>query len=122
MNKMGNQSGKKIVIFFSMLALVGFIPVVANAGTLLDINAGLTSAASTINGTYALVSKLCLAVGAIVGLAGGIRVYVKWNNGDHEIQKGNYWMGWSLCVPALNWNCPFRFFYLKVIIHEKPRN
>jgi hypothetical protein len=97
MNKMGNQSGKKIVIFFSMLALVGFIPVVANAGALLDINAGLTSAASTINGTYALVSKLCLAIGAIVGLAGGIRVYVKWNNGDHEIQKEI--IGWGgACV------------------------
>jgi hypothetical protein len=97
MNKMGNQSGKKMVIFFSMLALVGFLPVVANAGTLLDINAGLTSAAGTINGTYALVSKLCLAVGAIVGLAGGIRVYVKWNNGDHEIQKEI--IGWGgACV------------------------
>ncbi len=97
MKRMVNQSEKKKMIFFSILALVGFIPLVGNAGTLLDINAGLTSAASTINGTYALVSKLCLAVGAIVGLAGGIRVYVKWNNGDHEIQKDV--IGWAgACV------------------------
>ncbi len=60
---------------------------------LADINSGLTTAASTITGTYTLVSKLCLAVGSIVGLAGGIRVYVKWNNGDHEVQKEI--IGWA---------------------------
>ena len=97
MNKMRNQRGNKITILFFVLALTSFIPGLATAGTLLDINAGLSSAASTINGTYALVSKLCLAVGAIVGLAGGIRVYVKWNNGDHEIQKDV--IGWAgACV------------------------
>lgn len=97
MKKMVNQIEKKKVIFFSMLTLLGLIPVVTNAGTLLDINSGLTQAATTISGTYDLVSKLCLAIGAIVGLAGGIRVYVKWNNGDHEIQKEI--IGWGgACV------------------------
>lgn len=97
MKKMVNQIEKKKIIFFSMLTLAGFIPVIANAGTLLDINSGLTQAATTISGTYDLVSKLCLAIGAIVGLAGGIRVYVKWNNGDHEIQKEI--IGWGgACV------------------------
>jgi hypothetical protein len=95
--KMLNQNGKKKVILFSMLALFGLVPGIANAGILLDINSGLTQAATTISGTYDLVSKLCLAIGAIVGLAGGIRVYVKWNNGDHEIQKEI--IGWGgACV------------------------
>src|SRR5665213_3860909 len=93
MKKMVNQMEKKKVIFFSMLALAAFIPVIANAGILLDIDSGLTQAATTINGTYDLVSRLCLAIGAIVGLAGGIRVYVKWNNGDHEVQKEI--IGWA---------------------------
>jgi len=80
-----------------VMVFAAFIPGIADAGSLLDINAGLTSAATTISGTYALVSKLCLAVGAIVGLAGGIRVYVKWNNGDHEVQKEI--IGWAgACV------------------------
>ena len=90
---MVKQTGKKKAFFFFVMAVVAFIPCIADAGTLLDINAGLTSAATTINGTYALVSKLCLAIGAIVGLAGGIRVYVKWNNGDHEVQKEI--IGWA---------------------------
>lgn len=97
MSKMLNQSGKKKVVFFSLLALMGLVPCIVNAGTLLDINSGLTQAATTISGTYDLVSKLCLAIGAIIGLAGGIRVYVKWNNGDHEIQKEI--IGWGgACV------------------------
>lgn len=93
MKKMVKQTVKKKAFFFFVMAFVAFIPCIADAGTFLDINAGLTSAATTINGTYALVSKLCLAVGAIVGLAGGIRVYVKWNNGDHEVQKEI--IGWA---------------------------
>jgi hypothetical protein len=98
MKKKVNQSEKKKSIFlFSMFILAGLIPAIANANVLLDINSGLTQAATTISGTYDLVSKLCLAIGAIVGLAGGIRVYVKWNNGDHEIQKEI--IGWGgACV------------------------
>ena len=97
MKKMSNQTEKRKLIFFSVLILVSLMPGITNAGTFLDINSGLTQAATTINGTYDLVSKLCLAIGAIVGLAGGIRVYVKWNNGDHEIQKEI--IGWGgACV------------------------
>lgn len=97
MKKMSNQIEKRKLIFFSMLTLIALIPGSSSAGTLLDINSGLTQAATTIGGTYDLVSKLCLAIGAIVGLAGGIRVYVKWNNGDHEIQKEI--IGWGgACV------------------------
>ena len=98
MKKKVNQSGKeKNIFFFPMFILAGLIPAIVNANVLLDINSGLTQAATTISGTYDLVSKLCLAIGAIVGLAGGIRVYVKWNRGDHEIQKEI--IGWGgACV------------------------
>lgn len=97
MNQMVKKTGNRKMIFFFMMAAIALIPCIADASTFLDINSGLTQAATTINGTYSLVSKLCLAIGAIVGLAGGIRVYVKWNNGDHEIQKEI--IGWGgACV------------------------
>lgn len=67
----------------AIVILIAFIPAASYA----DINAGLTTATTTINDSYALVAQLCLAIGAIVGLVGGVRVYVKWNNGDHEVQK-----------------------------------
>lgn len=97
MNKALNQILKKKGILLFTVFLLSLFPGIVNAGTFLDINSGLTQATTTISGTYDLVATLCLAIGAIVGLAGGIRVYVKWNNGDHEIQKEI--IGWGgACV------------------------
>ena len=93
MNQMVKKGERKRLLFFSVILTMAMIPGIVDAGIFLDINSGLTQATTTINGTYALVSRLCLAIGAIVGLAGGIRVYVKWNNGDHEIQKDI--IGWG---------------------------
>ncbi|AYD49483.1 DUF4134 domain-containing protein [Arachidicoccus soli] len=82
---------------FALLFTATVMPCVTFASTLMDLNGGLTTATTTISSTYAIVSKLCLAVGAIVGLAGGIRVYVNWNNGEREIQKEL--IGWGgACV------------------------
>jgi hypothetical protein len=97
MNQLVKKGERKKLLFFSVILMIAMIPGIVDAGTLLDINSGLMQATTTINGTYALVSRLCLAIGAIVGLAGGIRIYVKWNNGDHEIQKDI--IGWGgACV------------------------
>lgn len=46
-------------------------------------------------GTYVpQVIQLMYAIGGIVGLVGGIRVYIKWNNGDQDVQKAVIgWLG-----------------------------
>ena len=91
------KRASKTVLISTAMAFAAVIPIGSHAAALLDLNSGLTSATTTISGTYALVSKLCLAIGAIVGLSGGIRVYVIWNNGNHEIQKEV--IGWGgACV------------------------
>ena len=51
------------------------------------IATGLDGAANQVKGIFGNVSNLILMVGGIIGLAGGIRVYQKWNNGDHDINK-----------------------------------
>lgn len=38
------------------------------------------------------IGDLVLIIGAIIGLVGGIRVYMKWNNGDQDVNKAM--MGW----------------------------
>ncbi|SDM54156.1 protein of unknown function [Catalinimonas alkaloidigena] len=38
------------------------------------------------------VSNFILVLGAIIGLIGGVRVFIKWNNGDQDVQKAI--MGW----------------------------
>lgn len=54
---------------------------------------GGIGAGTTALGTYVdPVSNLILAIGAVVGLVGGIRVYIKWNSGDQDVNKEL--MGW----------------------------
>lgn len=57
------------------------------------ITTGLASATSTVKGTFNSIGNLVLAIGGIVGLVGGIRVYIKWQNGDQDINK--HIVGWA---------------------------
>ena len=54
--------------------------------------AGIEAAASEIKGYLEPITNLMYAIGIIVGVIGGIRIYIKWNNGD-EINKDI--MGWG---------------------------
>ena len=57
------------------------------------IAGGLQSATTQVKSAYTYVGPLILAIGGVVGLAGGIRVYIKWNNGERDINKEI--MGWA---------------------------
>ncbi len=53
---------------------------------------GIDAASSEI-GTYVdPIANFILIIGAVVGLIGGVRVYIKWNSGDQDVQKSI--MGW----------------------------
>lgn len=53
---------------------------------------GIDMAAAELDSYVEPVSNLILAIGAVVGLIGGVRVYIKWNSGDQDVQKAI--MGW----------------------------
>ncbi|MDQ1769316.1 DUF4134 domain-containing protein [Labilibaculum sp. A4] len=53
---------------------------------------GIDQATSEINSYVDPVSNLIIAIGAVVGLIGGVRVYIKWQSGDQDTQKAI--MGW----------------------------
>ena len=55
--------------------------------------AGLGAAEGEIRTMFDTASKLILAIGAVVGLIGGIRCYIKWNTGDQDVMKSV--MGWG---------------------------
>jgi hypothetical protein len=57
------------------------------------IATGLDGAANEVKGIFGNVSNLILMVGGIIGLAGAIRVYQKWNNGDNDLNKDL--IGWG---------------------------
>ncbi|MBK3518253.1 DUF4134 domain-containing protein [Carboxylicivirga marina] len=53
---------------------------------------GITQATSEVQSYVDPVANLIIAIGAVVGLIGGIRVYIKWQSGDQDTQKAL--MGW----------------------------
>lgn len=58
---------------------------------------GIDAGASELTTYIDPIGNLILVVGAIVGLVGGIRVFIKWNSGDQDVQKSI--MGWmGSCV------------------------
>ncbi|MDO5664488.1 MAG: DUF4134 family protein [Bacteroidia bacterium] len=48
---------------------------------------GIRDAATKIKEYIPAITTLMYAIGGVVGLVGGIRVYVKWNNGDQDVNK-----------------------------------
>jgi len=62
-----------------LLALQSF----AQGGGTTGINAATSSLSSYVDP----VGNLILAIGAVVGLIGGVIVYIKWNSGDRDVSK-----------------------------------
>jgi len=53
---------------------------------------GIDQATSEVQSYVDPIANLIIAIGAVVGLIGGIRVYIKWQSGDQDTQKAL--MGW----------------------------
>lgn len=69
------------------------------AGLLSRLNAlmaqsseGIVQATSEVQSYVDPIASLIIAIGAVVGLIGGVRVYIKWQSGDQDTQKAL--MGW----------------------------
>ena len=55
---------------------------------------GITDATSMVTSYFAPLTKLIYAVGAVVGLIGGIKVYQKFSSGDPDTSKtAASWLG-----------------------------
>lgn len=52
-----------------------------------DANAGINQANQQVRSYFSSGLNLMYAVGAVVGLIGAIKVYQKWNSGDHDRGK-----------------------------------
>ncbi|HVB02792.1 MAG TPA: DUF4134 domain-containing protein [Chitinophagaceae bacterium] len=50
-------------------------------------NAGITQAATQVKSYFDAGTSLMYAIGAVVGLVGAVKVYQKWNHGDHDTSK-----------------------------------
>jgi hypothetical protein len=78
---------KKIKLLFALL----FIATVTMAQ---DGNAGINEATNQVKSYFATGTNLMYAIGAITGLVGAIKVYKKWNDGEHDTGKvASSWFG-----------------------------
>jgi len=76
--------------------LLGTISLVLVAITCMaqDGNAGINQATSQVKSYFSTGTNLMYAIGAIVGLVGAIKVYKKWNDGEHDTGKvASSWFG-----------------------------
>ncbi|MFL0096004.1 DUF4134 domain-containing protein [Tenacibaculum maritimum] len=73
--------------FFIALALV-----MSQLSTFAQGANGIDAGAAELRTYVASISNIILVIGAIVGLIGGVRVFIKWNNGDQDVNKAI--MGW----------------------------
>src|ERR1700761_7975059 len=90
--KMMSRTRKKTIIAAATIALA-VMNLAASAQTA-DGNAGINQATTQVKSYFATGTNLMYAIGAIVGLVGAIKVYKKWNDGEHDTGKvASSWFG-----------------------------
>jgi len=82
----------KVQFFFKRAkAFVAFL-ILGAYQTMAQSAAGIDQATTEVSSYVDPISNLIIAIGAVVGLIGGVRVYIKWQSGDQDTQKAI--MGW----------------------------
>jgi hypothetical protein len=78
------KKSKRCLLHLSAMAVALLATLVTSAQ---DGNAGINQANQMVRSYFATGTNLMYAVGAIVGLIGAVKVYQKWNSGDHDTGK-----------------------------------
>lgn len=76
------KKARKICVLVALVSIVWVTNLFAQDG-----NAGIQDANQKVRSYFNSGTQLMYAVGAIVGLIGAIKVYQKWNAGDHDTGK-----------------------------------
>jgi hypothetical protein len=69
------------------LAITTFLTVANSSLYAQDGNAGIDEATTMVKSYFDSGANLMYAIGALLGLIGGVKVYQKWNHGDHDTGK-----------------------------------
>ena len=67
--------------------MVLLLTLIANSIVAQDGNEGINQATDMVKSYFDSGANLMYAVGALLGLIGGVKVYQKWNHGDHDTGK-----------------------------------
>jgi len=72
---------KKVISFF--VFVLSWVSLMAQG----DGSAGITEATQMVTSYFDPATKLIYAIGAVVGLIGGVKVYQKFSSGDPDTSK-----------------------------------
>jgi hypothetical protein len=90
--KFGAKS--KAAIFFRHLFATISVILISLSLYAQDGNAGITQATTQVKSYFSTGTSLMYAIGAIMGLVGAIKVFKKWNDGEHDTGKvASSWFG-----------------------------
>jgi hypothetical protein len=90
--KLINRS-KTVKIIRQLFTVLGMLLVTATLYAQ-DGNSGISAATTQVKSYFSTGTSLMYAIGAIVGLVGAVKVYKKWNDGDHDTGKvASSWFG-----------------------------
>lgn len=82
----------KFKFFFQRVAALVAMLILNISRSMAQSSSGIDQATAEVSSYVDPVSNLIIAIGAVVGLIGGVRVYIKWQSGDQDTQKAI--MGW----------------------------
>ena len=82
----------KVQYFFKKAEAFVALLILGVYQTMAQSSAGIDQATTEVSSYVDPISNLIIAIGAVVGLIGGVRVYIKWQSGDQDTQKAI--MGW----------------------------
>mgnify|MGYP002956454823 CR=1 FL=1 len=82
---------KRLIMMLAVVAAANAISTVMAQG---NGQAGITEATQLVTGYFDPGTKLIYAIGAVIGLVGGIKVYQKFSSGDPDTSKtASSWFG-----------------------------
>ena len=77
------RTGRKISLTIGWILIFQKILLAQTA----DGNAGISAATTQVKSYFATGTDLMYAIGAVLGLVGAVKVFQKWNSGDHDTSK-----------------------------------
>ena len=86
-NKMKKVFLKKLIKKSYGLYVTCLMVFISASAAAQDGNAGINEANTKVRSYFSSGTNLMYAVGAIVGLIGAVKVFQKWNAGDHDTGK-----------------------------------
>jgi hypothetical protein len=90
--KIKNSFPAEVIKVTSLVLTILILSV--SVATAQDGNAGINQATTQVKSYFDTGTNLMYAIGAIVGLVGAIKVFKKWNDGEHDTGKvASSWFG-----------------------------